>query len=231
MSTLEMNGVTLMGCTQQYDLSVSSGQVAIVYGESPAIRQSLLRVLSGEDLPAKGAISIDNMNFSQMKPKQRRQIHERKFRYIAKNDLLLDYLTAVENCLIPEVNFTGITIERTKILLRKLGVNSPERRMPHELSPLERRLVAVGRSLRLNPKVLLGYEPAGGLDAQDAEALYISLQRIAREHKLIVITTEAALPPCGENQDFLLLKLHEPKMSMTTPKNDEGQATPREVMQ
>ncbi len=220
MATLELSQVTIAGCNRQYGAKLQSGQVVIFHGGTPALRRLFLEVVGGQALPERGFVSLDDKSFADMKPEARRKLSRSQFRYMAGNDLLLEYLTAVENCLVPEPNVTGISIERTKILLRNLGISSPDLRFPNQLSPLERKLVNLARAVRLDPQVLLAYEPSLGLNDQEVSAFYTAMQNLAPTRNLLVVAVEDAAPQCLKPLDIVTFSLEGSEQPEPAEKED-----------
>lgn len=195
MTTLELSHVTFPGSNRQYHARFKAGQVAVIYGETPSVRYRALQVVSGQLLPEHGLVTLNGQILNEMPVDKRVEITRSQYGFMYGNDLLLDYLTAVENCLIPEQNITGITIERTKILLRSLGINKPELLFPDQLSSLHRKLVSLARCLRLRPSILLAFEPSAGLSDEETASLYSTFRTTAMDRELIILATEAAVDP------------------------------------
>ena len=73
--------------------------------------------------------------------------------------------------------------------MEAVGIKQPtEKAICDNLTNLEKQKVAIIRSLIRNPKIILGYEPAGHLDMIGTKITYDLFRRMSR-NKLIIIAT------------------------------------------
>lgn len=166
-----------------------SGDVIFFCGSTLIERYHLLQILMGNKPPSRGVVTYNEQNLHNLDPKQKAKMQDSDFAFFAGNDLLLNYLTIVENCLVSERHITGITIERTKILLRRLGFQRPETIYPNQLSLPQRRLVALARCLRKDPKVIFAYEPFSDLSSEEASMLWNGMVNALTDRDVILIGT------------------------------------------
>lgn len=79
--------------------------------------------------------------------------------------------------------------QRVEDTLDMLGIKALKDRQPHHLSSGEKKKVAIGSVLSLNPEVLLLDEPTGGLDPRTQVWLFELLEELRRLKKTIIMAT------------------------------------------
>lgn len=168
-----------------------SGDIILFCGGTLPQRYHLLQTLMGNEPLPQGVVRYNEKDLNDLDPKRRAQLQNTDFAFLAGNDLLLDYLTIVENCLVSEQQINGITIERTKILLRRLGFQHPEAIYPEKLPLPKRKLVALARCLRKEPKVIFAYELFSGLLADEAKELWDDIVIALADRDVMLMATSA----------------------------------------
>ena len=99
-------------------------------------------------------------------------------------------MTATENIALPLIYLNRLdesaALDAANALLRRVGLAGGDKR-PSELSPGERGLVALCRSLILEPVILLFDEPTVILDVDHAERVVNVLEELRRRTGLAVV--------------------------------------------
>jgi NitT/TauT family transport system ATP-binding protein len=153
-------------------LTVSAGEFVSLVGPSGCGKTTLLRIVAGLVPADGGQIRIDGRAVT-------RPGADRGFVFQA--DSLLPWRTVFRNALIGlEINGrTGPReVERTRALLRLVGLHRFDGYFPHQLSGGMRQRVNLARALAVDPEVLLMDEPFAALDAQTREIMQTELLRI-----------------------------------------------------
>ncbi|MEG2600696.1 MAG: ATP-binding cassette domain-containing protein, partial [Bacilli bacterium] len=104
--------------------------------------------------------------------------------YMLQSDLLFDWLTIVDNCLIGlkmQNKINKYSKKYVNSLLEKYGLYDFKDMYPSSLSGGMRQRVALIRTLALNPDVLLLDEPFSALDYQTRIAVSDDVYRILKE--------------------------------------------------
>jgi len=163
----------------QVDLRIDAGQVVGLIGPNGAGKTTFIDTLSGFTAPAHGSILLDGVDVTGTRPHERARAGlVRTFQSLE----LFDDLTVADNLAVaahtPTWRSTVTDLFRPKShdaadvhrVLDQLGLLPLARRFPLELSGGQRQLVALGRALVAEPKLVLLDEPAAGLDpAETAE--------------------------------------------------------------
>jgi ABC-type sugar transport system ATPase subunit len=145
------------------DLVVDDGQLAVLLGPSGCGKTTLLRLISGLEVPDVGRIILDGSDITGWEPKRR------DVAMVFQNYALYPHMTVRQN-LEFGLRARGTTRpERDKALewaAGLLGLIEYLDRRPKELSGGQRQRVALGRAIVRRPKLYLFDEPLSNLDAE-----------------------------------------------------------------
>ena len=145
---------------ERLELSAASGQVVGLVGPSGCGKTTLLELVAGLREPSRGSIAIG----SAAEPVERLA----RCAYMPQRDLLLPWLSAVDNAAIALRNRGASRREARRgaaPLFERFGLAGFESSRPAELSGGMRQRVAFLRTLMAGKPVLLLDEPFGALDA------------------------------------------------------------------
>lgn len=152
---------------QGLDIDIRRGSVTAIMGPSGTGKTTLLRLVTGQDLPDRGSILFDGEDVTRM---SRRHLYRMRKRVgmLFQNGALLTDLSVYENVAFPLREHTRLP-ERliNHIVLTKLhavGLRGTVRMMPAELSGGMERRVALARAIVMDPEVIYYDEPFVGLD-------------------------------------------------------------------
>lgn len=145
------------------DLDIDDGQLAVLLGPSGCGKTTLLRLISGLEVPDKGRIILDGSDITGWEPKRR------DVAMVFQNYALYPHMTVRQN-LEFGLKARGTTqVERGKVLewaAGLLGLKEYLERRPKELSGGQRQRVALGRAIVRRPRLYLFDEPLSNLDAE-----------------------------------------------------------------
>ncbi|MGE8078499.1 ABC transporter ATP-binding protein [Peribacillus loiseleuriae] len=147
----------------QVSFEVLSGQILAVLGPSGCGKTTLLRSITGFELPDSGRIEMGDQTVylaGQVNiPPEKRFIG-----YVAQEGALFPHLSVAQNVAfgLPRKLRTPHKIGE---MLELVGMAGYEQRMPHELSGGQQQRVALARALAPSPSLVLLDEPFSALDA------------------------------------------------------------------
>jgi NitT/TauT family transport system ATP-binding protein len=162
-------------------LDVADGEFISLVGPSGCGKTTLLRIIAGLEHADFGQVTVDAVPVT-------RPGTDRGFVFQA--DCLMPWRTVWRNA------YFGIEIsrrgsdearERTRSLLRLVGLDGFERYYPWQLSGGMRQRANLARALAINPQVLLMDEPFSALDAQTREIMQTELLRIWESGRKTVV--------------------------------------------
>ena len=144
-----------------------TGKTNLIIGQSGSGKTVLLKSLVGLHAVDSGDIFYDDINFSSLSFKDRKQIRQH-VGMIFQGGALLDSSTVEENIMLPLNLFTDQSLEekreRVNFCLKRVNLNNVNSMYPAELSGGMIKRVAIARAIVLNPKYLFCDEPNSGLD-------------------------------------------------------------------
>jgi len=146
---------------------VPAGQALCILGRSGTGKSVTLKLIISLLKPDSGTIWIENDEITRLKTPELSRVR-RKMGYLFQDAALFDSLTLYENLALPLIRLTQKSREEIDVVvdrvLRQVGLNGDENKMPSELSGGMRKRAGLARALVLEPKILLADEPSSGLD-------------------------------------------------------------------
>jgi len=187
-------------CLEVPRLQVASGERVAVIGPSGSGKTTLLHLIAGIVVPGSGRITACGATLGGLSDAQRRAHRIRTMGLVFQEFELLDYLSVLENTLLPYRVTSALSLDREVIdragdLAGKLGLGDLVRRRPRELSHGERQRVGICRALLPEPQLLLADEPTGNLDPRTKNKVIDLLLDHAKESEtaLLTVTHDHAL--------------------------------------
>ena len=168
------------------DFEVRDNEFVTVIGPSGCGKTTLLRIIAGLISYQRGEVSIDSHPV--VGPGPERAVVFQNFALLPWTDVLgnvtfgLDVRGATKND----------SQAKARELIKLVGLEGFERRLPKELSGGMQQRVGLARALAVNPRILLMDEPFGALDEQTRRLLQEQLLQLwERERKTVVFITHS----------------------------------------
>ncbi|MBH0161600.1 ABC transporter ATP-binding protein [Fictibacillus sp. 26RED30] len=144
-------------------LSVKRGEIISVVGPSGTGKSTLLRLIAGLEKTDTGEIKIDGEYLTNVPPQQRPVV------YMFQESLLFPHMNVLENVAFG-LKMAKVSknkrYDKSKEMMKRVGLEGLESRFPHEISGGQKQRAALARSLIVHPKVLLLDEPFSSLDTE-----------------------------------------------------------------
>lgn len=171
-------------------LAVASGEIVVVVGPNGAGKSTALKAICGLVAPRRGEIRFDGDDITSLPTEQ---VARRGICYVPQTDNVFPSLSVHENlelgAFIREDDYSG-QLERVYALFPPLR---ERRRHPvRTLSGGQRQMVAMGRALMLEPRLLLLDEPTAGLSPLFIEQIFATVQEINRQGVAILMVEQNA---------------------------------------
>jgi len=152
-------------------LRVESGERVAVVGPSGTGKTTLLNLVAGIAVPARGTVRVGDTMVSSLPDRKRRAFRNSQIGFVFQNFALLDYLSARGNILYPYRIGGGQRIDaaardRAQQLADACGIGDKLDRHPTALSQGEQQRVAICRALVTRPDLVLADEATGNLDPE-----------------------------------------------------------------
>jgi simple sugar transport system ATP-binding protein len=161
-------------------LAIGRGEIHALLGENGAGKSTLVKILYGVVEPSAGEISWEGQPVTIVSPVEARRLG---IGMVFQHFSLFDELTVAEN--IAVALSEGWTLPKVRAKLgevsRAYGLALDPDRAVWTLSAGERQRIEIVRCLLQNPKLLILDEPTSVLTPQEAEHLFVTLDKLAEE--------------------------------------------------
>ena len=185
------------------NIKVEEGQIVTLLGSNGAGKTTTLRTISGAIKPVSGSIILDGKEIGGLATYK---IAKAGVTQSPEGRLLFPELTVEENLKVGAYGLKTKVIDGVKVTAKeqlkanfdrvyKLFPILKERRTQtaNTLSGGEQQMVAIGRALMSNPKILLLDEPSLGLAPLIIEEIFRAFKKIREEGTTILIVEQNAL--------------------------------------
>ncbi|MBL7896573.1 MAG: ATP-binding cassette domain-containing protein [Bacteroidia bacterium] len=178
------------------DLEIQKGEFVYLLGKTGSGKSSLLKTIYA-DLPLiNGNGTIAGYNLTSLKSRDIPYLR-RKLGIVFQDFQLLGDRNIYENLrfVMKATGWDDETKIKTRIfeVLKKVGLENKENKMPHELSGGEQQRVSIARALVNEPEIILADEPTGNLDPETSEEILKLLKAIADGGSSVLLATHDML--------------------------------------
>ena len=172
-------------------LDMEEGEFVFLVGPSGSGKTTIIKLLTGEVRADSGEIEVNGFDLRAIRrrklPKLRRTLG-----VIFQDFRLIEDKSVYEN-----VAFAMHVVgagkkeirERVPYVLKLVGLDGREKRLPQELSGGEQQRVAVARALVNSPRLIIADEPTGNLDPAKSLELMLLLQKINDLGTTVLVVT------------------------------------------
>lgn len=179
--------------------SVSANSRTALVGPSGSGKTTLLGLIAGTLRPARGQIIIGDQSITALGDRELGDFRIRNIGQVFQAFELLDYLTVLENVMLPWYvvgeGRKASAVARAAELLVSVDLERKARSRPAQLSQGEQQRVAVCRAMFSQPQVLLADEPTGNLDSVNKQHVVDLLceQAESQGSTLLMVTHDESL--------------------------------------
>ena len=211
------SGITISGVSKTYrsrdgdtpslrplDFHINDGEFFVIVGPSGCGKSTLLKMISGLLAPSSGEILVEGNKVTEP---------HGDVGIVFQNSLLLPWRNILGNVMLP-IDMKKLPREkflaRAKALLKMVGLEGFEKKLPWQLSGGMQQRASICRALVHDPKIMLMDEPFGALDAMTREKMNVELSRIQRETKKTVLLITHSIPEAVFLADRVLVMTERP---------------------
>lgn len=170
------------------NLEINEGEMIAIKGISGSGKTTLLNILGLIDTFQSGEYYFNDKNIKELNGKQINSLRIDNISFVFQSFLLIEYLTTIENILLPLKYQNKIynTVE-TDELLKNLGILHLKNQKVNTLSGGEKQRVAIARAVITKPKLILADEPTGNLDEMNTDNVANILKMINKKYGITIL--------------------------------------------
>jgi putative ABC transport system ATP-binding protein len=174
-------------------LTIKKGEFTAVAGPSGSGKTTLLNVMSGLDTPTSGTVLLGGSPVNEMRGTELSDFRRDHIGFIFQSYNLIPVLTVKENIEYIML-LQGIDEKerdaRVASILKQVGLEGMEGRLPKELSGGQQQRVAVARAMVSEPDIILADEPTANLDSSTGASLLDMMRELNKaKHMTFVFST------------------------------------------
>jgi lipoprotein-releasing system ATP-binding protein len=183
---------------EDIDLEIQAGEFVAITGPSGSGKSSLLYLLGLLDQPTDGSIWLEGREVSRLSENQLANIRLSRLGFVFQSNFLLPEFSALENVQLPMRRLARLSehdgLTRAASLLRDLGLEGQENKLPRQMSGGQNQRVAIARALANAPTIIFADEPTGNLDTVSSARVQTILSELSRKqgHTVLVVTHDTA---------------------------------------
>lgn len=223
VNKIYQTGEVATAALRNISFTINKGEYVLLTGRSGSGKSTLLNILTGVDKPSNGEVFIEAENITGYTENQLSQWRGKQIGIIFQFFQLIPTLSVLENLLLP-MDIVGIVPEKERekkaiAILKLVGMESHQDKMPSSLSGGEQQRIAIARSLANDAPVLFADEPTGNLDSENADNIFELLKSLNNNGKTIVVVTHERETIQGATRKIVL---RDGKMIADSMINQEG---------
>ncbi len=169
------SGKDTVTAVDHVNLKVKEGELVTLLGPSGCGKTTILRMISGFELPTSGRVFIDREDVTSTPP------NRRPTAMVFQNYALFPHMTVAENIIYgPKIHGEAAHTakKRADEVMKLVGLEKLGNRSPSQLSGGQQQRVSLARSLIMEPKVLLLDEPLSNLDAKLRVSMRLEIRKL-----------------------------------------------------
>ncbi len=183
---------TVMGL-DDVNITINSGEFVCLSGPSGSGKTTLLNAMGGLDTPDSGEITVGQHRVDQLSKSARADMRLQHIGFVFQAYNLIPVLSAQENVEFV-MQIQGISpherAQKSRSILKEVGLEGLENRRPGQLSGGQQQRVAVARAIVSSPTLVLADEPTANLDSNSAIQLIELFLALNKERNItFVIST------------------------------------------
>jgi len=211
------NGTAVL---DRVDLGIARGCTTAIIGPSGCGKTVLLKHLIGLLRPDGGRVFFEDTDITHLSEKHLVQLR-RRVGYLFQRNALFDSMTVAENIHFPLAEHgwrdRDRLEQRCREVLRMVGLDGMQDRMPENLSGGQQKRVALARAIALAPDVILYDEPTTGLDPVRSDLINELILKLQSELNATSVVVTHDMNSARKIADRILM-LHEGRiLADTTP--------------
>jgi branched-chain amino acid transport system ATP-binding protein len=176
----------------EVSLSVKDGKIVAIVGSNGAGKSTLMKTISGLIHPGEGTIEFDQRQINHLPP---HQVARMGIAHVPEGRRIFPHLTVIENLKMGVLPIKGQ--KRAQEILKNVFNLFPilaerQRQLGGTLSGGQQQMLAIGRGLMSDPKILLLDEPSLGLAPIIVDMVFEVVARLNSQGQTILLVEQNA---------------------------------------
>ena len=170
---------------------VMKGEVICIIGPSGSGKSTLIRCINALNSINSGSIKVRGLEVND--PDLNKLELRKNVGMVFQQYNLFPHKTALENIMMAPMlvlkESKDEVLSKARSLIRKVRLEDKENTYPGELSGGQQQLVAIARSLAMNPDVMLFDEVTAALDPETVKEVLVTIKELASEGMTCILVT------------------------------------------
>ncbi|MBO5037942.1 MAG: ABC transporter ATP-binding protein [Alphaproteobacteria bacterium] len=190
--TYFMDGGTSQEVLKDINFTITSGEFVAIMGPSGSGKSTMMNILGCLDKPTSGKYILDGYNIDDKDDNELAKIRGKTIGFVFQNFNLMMKRTIADNVSLPLI-YQNIgekeRYRRAVEMLKKVGLNGYQNRVPSQISGGMQQRVAIARALINNPAIIFADEPTGNLDSKTSDEIMDLFTELNHQGITIVLVT------------------------------------------
>ena len=175
---------------EETSINLNKGEILLITGKSEYSRKSFLTLMGCLINPNEGILEINGKNINLSCYAEMALIKSQNIGFVFHQHNLINTINTEENVAFP-LKFQNSKLDkikqRTIEALKMVEMYEHRKKMPKQLSKLEKQQILIARALVINPKIMVCDKPTAFLDRPSGVIIMKKLKELAKSGKTIVI--------------------------------------------
>lgn len=170
------------------NIEINKGEFVAIVGTSGSGKSTLLHMLGGLDRASEGKVFVEGNDIFSMNDDELTVFRRRNIGFVFQSYNLVPILNVYENIVLPiELDGNKVDEKYVENIIKTLGLEGKENRLPSKLSGGQQQRVAIARSLATKPSIIFADEPTGNLDSKTEQEVLGLLKVTSREFNQTIV--------------------------------------------
>lgn len=170
---------------------IKKGEFTSIMGKSGCGKSTLLYILSTMDTDYQGELYMNNELITGKTPNELASIRNKNIGFVFQFHYLLPEFTVLENVMLPAKKLGEKSLQEIEYdamgKLKLLHIDDQALKLASKISGGQKQRVAIARALINNPSIIMGDEPTGNLDSQNADNVFNIFKQLSHEQSLSLL--------------------------------------------